>query len=198
MGLTTVTAATQEPISLSEIKDHLRLTSTSEDGLLAGFILAAREWVEGQTHTLCVTQTLDYTIDDGWPYIETNGLCRQRIELPVRPVASVTSVQYVDSNGATQTLATDQYVVRTDGPVPFIAPAYAVIWPTVRIQPAAITVRFVAGYAASDVPQSLIQAIRYLTAHMYANRDIVSMQQFTELPFALEAMVSPHRYSRFS
>jgi len=183
------------------MRDHLRITSTEEDGLLAAYILAARDWVENETKTRLVTQTLDYTIDYCWPHHVSGYYCNARIELPVRPVASVTSITYVDGNGATQTLNSSQYVFHADAAAPYIDAAYGVTWPTVRAQSAAITVRFVAGWAAPDVPHSLLQAIRFLTAHLYATREAVTTangaQQITEVPLALEAMISSHRYSRF-
>lgn len=198
MGLSVVTPPASDPISIIEAKDHVRATSNDEDGLIAGYVLAAREFVENDTHLRLITQTLDYTIDDGWPCAYARGYERTRIELPVRPLASVTSITYVDTAGATQTLAADQYVVRTDGPVPFIEPAYGVTWPSVRCQSAAITVRFVAGWAQSAVPASLLQAIRWLVGHQYDNREAVALNNLATLPLGLEAMLSPHRYVRLA
>lgn len=196
MGLSVLTPPAYDPLSLAEAKAHLELTSDDRDGLIAGYILAAREFVESATHRKLITQTLAYTIDDEWPYAEARGYCRQRIELPVQPVASVSSITYVDGNGSTQTLATDQYVVSTDGAVPFIEPAYGVTWPTVRYQPAAITVTFIAGSSLSDVPNQLMQAMRMLVAHAMANREAVSNGTLTEVPLGIEAYISSYRYTR--
>jgi uncharacterized phiE125 gp8 family phage protein len=199
VGLATVVPPDSDPLSLAEAKAHLRVTGNDEDGLIAGYILAAREFVENSTHRRLVTQTLDYTIDDGWPCVIARGYYRSRIELPVQPVASVTSITYVDADGASQTLAVDQYVVRTDGPVPFIEPAYGATWPGVRCQSAAITVRFIAGSAVAEVPNPLLQAIRLLVAHADANREaIASSGTFTEVPLGVEAFLSPYRYTRMA
>jgi uncharacterized phiE125 gp8 family phage protein len=199
VGLAVVTPPAADPLSLAEAKAHLRVTSSDEDGLIAGYILAAREYVENDTHLRLITQTLDYTIDDGWPCVIARGRYRTRIELPVKPVASVTSISYIDSSGAAQTLAADQYVVRTDGPVPFVEPAYGVSWPGVRSQSAAITVRFVAGTSVSDVPNPLMQAMRLLVAHANENREAVSASgTFVEVPLGVEAFLSPYRYTRMA
>lgn len=197
MGISVVTPPTSDPLSLIEAKDHLHVTETDQDGLIAGYILAAREFVENSTHLRLVTQTLDLTVDDGWPVVSVRGVCRTRIEFPVKPVQSVTSVTYVDGNGAPQTLAADQYTLSKDGAVHFIEPAYGVTWPTTRCQTAAITVRFVAGYAQAEVPPSLLQAIRWLVGHQYENREAVSAGTLNEIPLGLEAMISQHRFSRF-
>jgi uncharacterized phiE125 gp8 family phage protein len=198
VGLVTVTPPASDPLSLAEAKAHLRVTGTEEDGLLAGYILAAREFVENATHRRLVTQTLDFTVDDGWPCVIARGYYRSRIELPIQPVASVTSISYVDGSGATQTLASNQYVVRTDGPVAFIEPAYGVSWPSVRCQTAAITVRFVAGTAVADVPNPLMQAIRLLVAHANENREAVANGTFTEVPLGVEGYLSPYRFTRMA
>jgi uncharacterized phiE125 gp8 family phage protein len=197
VGLSVVTAPTFDPLSLLEAKDHARISSTDEDGLLAGYIFAAREWVESQTHLKLCTQTLDLTVDDGWPIVIARGMCRTRIEFPVKPVASVTQVTYVDANGGLQTLASNQYTLRNDGAVHYIEPVYNVTWPTVRCQTAAITVRFVAGWPLSDVPNPIIQALRLLFAHADRNREAVSNGTFTEVPLGVEAMISPYRFTRF-
>lgn len=159
MGISVVTGPTEEPVSLATVKDHLRHTITEEDGLLAGYILAARQYAENETRRAFVTQTCDYTIDCGWPCKVRDGYWRTRIELPYAPVSSVTSISYVDGNGATQTLASDQYVLGGNDSYAYIDPAYNIMWPTVRNQAAAITVRFIAGWSAANVPDPLRTAI---------------------------------------
>jgi uncharacterized phiE125 gp8 family phage protein len=199
VGLVVITPPASDPLSLAEAKAHLRVTSDDEDGIIAGYILAAREFVENATHRRLITQTLDYTIDDGWPCVIARGYYRTRIELPVQPVASVSSISYVDSAGATQTLSSSLYVVRTDGPVAFIEPAYDVSWPSVRCQTAAITVRFVAGTALSEVPNPLMQAMRLLVAHQYEQREAVNVGNIvTPMDLAVEAFLSPYRYTRMA
>lgn len=196
MALTVVTGPAQGAISLGEAKDHLRETNADQDGLIVGFIQSAQEFVENATRRKLITQTLDYTIDYDWPCLPLGSYVRQRIELPLMQIASVTSVTYLDSTGATQTLASNQYVVVANAPIPFIEPAYGVTWPTVQCQASAITVRFVAGTGLSDVPHSLMQAMRMLISHFYANREAVGAGNLSEVPIGVEAMLSPYRYSR--
>lgn len=47
--LTVVTAATVEPVTLVEAKAHLRVIHTSDDGMIAALLTAARETVELNT-----------------------------------------------------------------------------------------------------------------------------------------------------
>lgn len=197
MGLSLVTAPVSDPISLIEIKDHCRITDTDQDGLLAGFILAAREFIENDTHLKLITQTLDLSIDDGWPLVIARGCYRTRIEFPVKPVQSVTSVTYTDGNGSPATLSAGLYTLRNDGAVHFIEPTYGTTWPTVRQQTATITVRFVAGYQPEQVPNPLLQALRMLIGHANENREAVANGNFVEIPLGLEAFLSQYRYTRF-
>jgi uncharacterized phiE125 gp8 family phage protein len=196
MGLALVTGPTQAAMSLGEAKDHLRETNSEQDGLIVAFIQAAQDFVENSTRRKLITQTLDYTIDYEWPCLPLGSYVRHRIELPLMQIASVTSISYLDSSGATQTLATNQYVTALNAPIPYIEPAYGVTWPDVYCQPSAITVRFVAGTGLSDVPHSLMQAMRMLLSHFYANREAVSTGNFSEVPLGVESMLSPYRYSR--
>lgn len=187
MGLSVVTGPTSEPVTLSEAKAHCRIDISEDDGLLAGYILAARIFIEGETHRSIASKTYDYTIDYGWP---KRG-CSDWIELPVSPLVSVSSITYVNENGATQTLASNQYRVLTNRPRGVVIPAYDAVWPTVRYQPETITIRFVAGY--SNVPNDLCTALLMLVAHWYENRETVNAGSTTELPFTVQSIISGYR-----
>lgn len=162
MGISLVIGPASDPVSLSEARDHCRLDNNESDGLLAGYVLAARRYAEGYTRRAFVTQTWDATFDYHWPTV-----CGQiQIDLPLPPLASVSYVSYVGDYasyvgdiGVTQTLASNQYRVLTDGPFGRIVPAQGVSWPTVRWQRNAITVRFVAGWDPSAVPDEIRTAI---------------------------------------
>jgi uncharacterized phiE125 gp8 family phage protein len=199
VGLALVTGPALDPISLAEAKAHCEITSADRDGLIAGYVLSARQFVENECYLRLITQTLDYTMDEDWPC--SRSTYRQRIEFPIGPVQSITSVSYVDSAGATQTLSPSDYVTRNMGTknvsgLAFIEPAYGVSWPTVRCQSAAITVRFVAGWELSDVPNPLMQAMRMLIGHAVENREAMATGIFSQIPLGVEAFISPYRLSR--
>lgn len=155
MGISAVTGPDCEPVSLAHAREHCRIDDSDNDGLLAGYILAARRYAENYTRRAFITQTWDATFDGDWP--RERGM--PAIWLPLPPLASVTSVTYVDDGGQTQTLPSDQYRVLTDGTFGRIVPADGVSWPTVRRQDNAITVRFIAGWDAAAVPDEIRTAI---------------------------------------
>lgn len=191
MGLTLITAPTTEPLTLDEAKQHLRVDTSDDDGLIAGYILAARHWVESQAGPI-ISQTWDYTLEE-WPICDGE----YEIELPMKPVQSITSITYIDTNGDSQTLAADQYEAVLDDPTPSVVQAYGAVWPAVREKPAAITVRFVAGYGSiSSVPDPLRVAIMLLVGRFYEHREeVVVGVTPSQVPMGVEALISPYAYN---
>ena len=64
MGLQLVTPPAAEPVSLSEAKEHSRITGTDEDDLITTFIEAAREYCEEYQNRAYITQTWDLSLDE--------------------------------------------------------------------------------------------------------------------------------------
>ena len=62
-GIETVTAAADEPLGLTEVKDYLRLDDQVDDNFVRTFIIAAREWAENYTNRAFITRTLRFHID---------------------------------------------------------------------------------------------------------------------------------------
>lgn len=197
MGVMLVTAPTLDPVTIAEARAHCRADSAEEEGLIAGYILAARQHVETHLRRALLTQTWDLTIDEAWPLHHVAGRTRHRIVLPLPPLQSVVSITYVDTTGATQTLAADQYhVAKIDSGEWVIEPAYGVTWPTVRSQLAAITVRFIAGYGSNpgDIPEPIRQAMLLLIGSWFENREqVITGTIVAELPMGVEALLFPHR-----
>ncbi len=176
MSLFLVTAPSSEPVSLSELKLHLRVDSTTEDDLITGLNVAAREYAEAFTQRAIPPQTFDYKLD-AFP-------CGSEFYLPKAPCISVTSISYIDTNGDTQTLATTVY--GTDLPVGPQARAgriylkYQQVWPSTRDIPNAVTIRFVAGYAGTALTiASLTQSAGTATATVTAGHGLTNLQLVT-------------------
>lgn len=145
--------------------------NTTEDPTLVMLIAAARKHAEQHIGRYLVSQTLDATFD-GFPTDYTgwrDNPPRHAILLP--PLQSVTSITYVDTDGVSQTLATDQYLVDDASAPARIEPSYGNAWPSTREQANAVTVRFVAGYgAASAVPACIKQWMALRIKTLYDNR----------------------------
>lgn len=167
MGLTLVAAPELQPVSLELAKAHLRIDSTAEDIVVQGMIDAATQMVDGPDGNFglaLLTQTWDLWLGE-FP-------CGSVIELPLRPVQTITYLQYTDSDGVLQTVDTDDYVLDSKSMPPLIVPAYGASWEATQDIRNAVNVRFVAGFgdAVKDVPQRIIQAILLTVGHWYENR----------------------------
>ncbi len=190
-ALVLYSAPAQEPVSLDEAKAHLRLSGDADNAFLTRAVQAAREYLEGICWRAFINQTWDLVCDE-FP--------EDTLELAKGRLSSVTSVTYVDTAGATQTLATTEYQVDTKREPGRIAPAYEKSWPSTRAQFNAVTVRFVAGYGASpeSVPAAIRQAILILVAAMYENREPEVIGTISaEVRFSAHHLVAPYRLVRF-
>lgn len=193
MSLTLVTAPAPEPLTTDQAKLHLRVDSDEENTLIDTLILSARVWVEQFTHRALMTQTWDYKLD-AFP-------CGA-FELPLAPVASVTSITYVDTTGTSQTWSSSEYQTSLpSGPEAQrarIQPAYGYTYPLTRDQMDAVTVRFVAGYGATvqTIPDTFITAIKMLVEHWYTLRGPVMVgagNVITPVPLSVESMLWPFK-----
>jgi uncharacterized phiE125 gp8 family phage protein len=165
-----------EPVSLAELKLHLRIDHSDEDELLNAVLLTARERVEDFTGRALLTQTHDICLND-WP----DG---DYIELPYGNLQSVTSVKYKATDGTETTLTvTTDYLVETnkENRGRIVLP-YGESWPSDTLYPSnPITIRFVCGWTkASDVPYSIKAAIKLLAADYYNMREIHTDRQIFE------------------
>ena len=94
-----------EPVTLAEVKNHLRIAHDSENDLLQGLIRAAREDLERATGMALIDQTWRLVLD-GWP-LEGRAL------LARHPVKAVTSVTAFGSEGEARLIDPGSYQVDT-------------------------------------------------------------------------------------
>ena len=152
------------PVSLADMKLHLKIESgeTADDTLITTQISAATTYCQEFQHRSYVTQTRILYFD-AFPLM---------FSVPYPPLISVTSIQYVDTNGDTQTLDSGQYRVDAGNQPGRITEAYNATWPATRNLTNAVILTYSAGYgAAADVPDTVKAAIKLLVAHWYENRE---------------------------
>jgi len=160
-------AASAEPLDTVSAVEHLRAQGAGAESEIARLVSAARAYVENYTGTRLITQTLALRSDD-WADLEN---------LPVAPVQSITSISYVDTDGATQTLAGSVYDARLYGLAPTIVLKFNQVWPTIQMG-SLITVTAVVGYgAAANVPSDLMHALKLLLGDFYQFRETAQADQ---------------------
>lgn len=185
MALKQTSAPATEPVTLEEIKLHLRVDTEDEDDWLTARITAARVFCEEFQRRGFITQTWELWLD-AWPD-------KGYIEIPLPPLQSVTSVKYYDTDDTEATFSSDCYFVDSKSESGRIGLNYGEVWPSTTLRPMnGICVTFKAGYGdADDVPESVKQAMLLLIAHWYENRETVisSGAMPKEMPFSVEALL---------
>lgn len=140
-----ITAVTNEPVSLVEARLQCKVDSddTTHDAVLAALITSAREYAEQYTQRGMARQTLEMAFDAFPSYA---------FDLDRSPVASITSIRYIDNDGVEQTIAPANYSLSLYGLCNTVTPAYGYTWPTARAQRDAVKVLYVTGH--SQCPRS--------------------------------------------
>ena len=165
MALRLVTGPTTEPLTLTEAKAHLRVTTTDDDTYIAALIVAAREAAEQRTGRALFTQTWLRTLDS-FP---------DAIVLRRSPIQSVSFVKYVDTAGTLQTLAPAAYAVDTENEPGWVVPAYGYSWPVTYSTINAVTVQYLAGWSsAGAIPQTIKQWMLMRIGALYEIREAES------------------------
>lgn len=184
-GHWSVTAMSSTPaVTLAEVKRHLRIEEdfAQEDTTLQQYVAAATSLVEEMQGRQIMPATVALTLD--------NFPSGDEIKLPRAPLSSVSSISYVDVDGASQTFATTGYMADTVSEPGRVRLRYGQSWPSARTQPNGVTVTFVAGYSsASAVPATTKQAILLQAAHLYGNREGVSEVNLKSVPMSVERLI---------
>lgn len=162
--LTLISPPTNSPVSLDETKSFLRVDGSDDDALIATLIHAAVAGLDGERGELgraILSQT--------WR-LERDCFPRGALELPLPPTIAVDSVAYVDTTGASVTMAPADYAVTGAGSFGF-----ARVTPTSGCWPvgSSVSVTFRAGFgeAPEDVPADLRAAILARVALAYGLRE---------------------------
>jgi uncharacterized phiE125 gp8 family phage protein len=160
-----VTGPASEPITLVEAKQHARITQDNDDATIQRFIVTARETGEEYMNRGFFTQTWQMTLD--WWY--------DVMYLPrAAPLQSVTTVQYYDTAGALQTLATSIYDTDTVSRPARIVLKPGQNWPALqstRFTPRVIVTYVIGWTSVALIPERIKQGIRMYVAYLDCDRE---------------------------
>ncbi|QDU62167.1 Phage gp6-like head-tail connector protein [Planctomycetes bacterium Pan216] len=196
MSVSVVTPPTDEPVWIDDLRKHCRIPidDTDEDDLLAIYLGAARDWVEGFTRRAVMPQTLKLTlksfpVEEGW-YSATAP-----IELPRPPARELLSLDWFDQSGTLQSFDVDDLIVLTDREPAIVVPVPGVCWPVAQPRPDAVTLTWDAGYAsAAAVPDGIKNALLLVAASNYEQREATSDAKQTEVPYGAARLLWRHRF----
>lgn len=201
MELERVSPPGVEPVSVTEVKAHLRVSGSSEDTYIEALIKAATEHAESYLNRCLVQQTWAMILDK-WPTFP--------LAIPLPPLMSVEAINYYDATGVEHTLDAEVYYV-----VPGIGRGWVDLvsgksLPSTGLRRVGgVKITFVAGYEpvvteeddeevtdyVANIPQDIKHAILMLTAHWYENREDVmtDVRNVLPTPRAAEALLNMHR-----
>lgn len=193
-GLSLITPAASEPVTLAEAKLFAKIDVTDDDALVTELLLGARKLLEERWDWSFITQTWDYFLDcfpwesGSFPANADSELLQPPqgvqlvgggpIVLPRQPVISVTSIKYTDYLGVQLTVNSGDYTADvTNNRAPRILPNIGKFWPVVNLQVAnGVVVRFVSGYGnAAAVPEQAKLTIKKLVLYWYNSRSNVGV-----------------------
>ena len=188
MTIAELTPPAVEPITLAEVKAHLRLDSNDEDALLAGLVRAARLHLEGETGLCLILRGLRLYLD-GWPEGRV-------IHIGRGPVQTVETVTVYDELGAPVEVDAAGYVLDgTARPARLVLPARPASERAVN----GIEIDFTAGFGESgaDVPDTLKRALLLHVAAMYELRGVLALEdQPGAVPQGYDRLLAPYRMRR--
>jgi uncharacterized phiE125 gp8 family phage protein len=177
------------PVSLSDLKAHCRVDGDDSDLVLTGYLAGAVDHLDGWTGILgrcLVTQSWRQDYDQFMPIMR----------LPLGPVASVTSVTWRNSAGQLATVASDDYALQADDLGAYVRFKNGFIAPGDLYLTRAVSVTFVAGTPAEQVPAAIKVAIMLLVSHWNENREAVAERVMSEMPVGASALLAPYRRIR--
>lgn len=187
-----LTPPTDEPVTLAEVKEHLRVDGTDEDALLGRIITAARERIEHE-----IRRALQY---QKWvAYIKgcETGL---PVELP-RPRLVIADampllLEYRDTAGVWHESTDRNYQEFREPALLWITDQPSGIDSPRSPEDAVWRVTYWCGYGATagTVPGPIKQAIMLLVAHLFDRRDLVESGSKTyEVPKSLDWLIDCYR-----
>ncbi len=172
--------AESESLSLTDVRDHLRITTSDDDDSIRFMIASIRKQTEHHIGKTLVTSTWECKFDS----FETE------MNLPMGPIQSITTVAYTDTDGNGQTFTDYQYDSRGR-----LQAAYGYDWPSTREMYDAVTITYICGQThAGNVDEDIKHAMLLWigAADMSRENDIIGTI-ITEIPNSARDLLTTHR-----
>lgn len=216
-----ITPATGEQISLVQAREHLLIYFDGDspgdypdDSWLNGVgIPAARQHCEEWLKRSLAPQTIELALDS-FPGARLNGglgvtaldyatysyPAAAAIELHMGPVTALTSVKYIDGDGVEQTMPGAGYVFDNYNEPARVVLAANTAWPTTKVVPNAVKVRYVAGYdlpadspQTNPLPYAIRAAMLLVLSDLFEQRGNTAERQLYEVPLGVCSLLRPYQ-----
>lgn len=180
------------PVSVDELRTHLREDSSEQDVVLLAAIQAATAALDGWAGILgraLISQAWRQDFD-GFP-------AEPRLRLDLGDLISVTTVAYTDTAGVEKELSASLYSVHADAIGPYLRLRKGETWPATDEQDDAVRVTAVYGYGtdATSVPAPIRSAILLMAGDLFRAREASSGTPLVEhqMPLAAGKMIESYR-----
>lgn len=174
MALKLITAPATSPLSLDEVKAHLRVDHEDENAFIETLISAVTKHLDARDGWLgraLTEQTWELWLD-AFPASE--------IRIPLPPLQEIVSIKYDDVDGDEQTVDSDDYTVDTVNEPGWVVPNATFSWPDTLIGINTVRVRFICGYPdvggsplEVGTPAAILAAMKLMIGDLYAHRETV-------------------------
>lgn len=179
-----VTPAAAYLTDLTDLKAYLRIEGTDEDTILMNCIKAASIAIDRYCNRFFINTTIELTLD-GFGECPREPLqagyfvghkatflgMASEIDLPFRPISSITSIKTFDTDNTESTYSAANYQLDETGGRVYLNDG--AVWPTELRNREAVKIRYVAGYGADStaVPFDVRQAALQHAAKLYECRE---------------------------
>ena len=185
---TVISPPASTPVSVEDCKEDLRIEDsfTDDDALISSYIYAAAKLASEITGKKLINETIKLSLSS----------FTTEIDLKFLPVASITEIQYYDVDNVSQTLnVSDFYLYNYDQEGCLVVKDSTTL-PATYSRRDAVNITFVAGYGTdgTNIPVTILKAIRLIVAHWYENRSqsIIGFS-VAEIPYGVEVLLGSER-----
>jgi uncharacterized phiE125 gp8 family phage protein len=182
MNYTTITPPATEPVDLTELKQYLRITHDSEDGVLTTLLRTAREWMEQETHHILMRQRILVHVSFSLRNPKVRLMDgRTAVLMTVGPVHAVHHVHSIMVDGQKLLLRRDQYQWTPNGKSDLLITKVA--------DGVGMDIDCTAGYGPNqeDVPSFLRYQVLQCALHFYEHRDLKDVHLVSKMRECLGA-----------
>jgi uncharacterized phiE125 gp8 family phage protein len=174
-----------EPLTLAEVKSHLRITHSDDDTFISTLIIAARRMTE-QRYDLCLMPQSWSIYFDRWP---EDGI----FSLPLYPVAAIADLKIYGDDDVAATIDPAHYLLDVASKPSRLVLRRGRSFPPPGRRVNGIEIKLNCGFAA--VPAPIKQALLTMIGDLYANR---GDGQTSEMPFSAHELLAPYRQVRLT
>lgn len=183
------TPPTVEPLTLAEVKAHIRVTHNDDDIYISTLITSARRMIE-QSYDLCLLQQSWSVFLDRWP-------AEGAVTLPLFPLLSVVDIKIYGDDDVAATLDHAHYFLDAASRPARVTLRNGRTFPQPGRGVNGIEIKLITGFGASanTVPEAIKQALLMIISDWFASRGDVDAGAF---PATALTLLAPYRNVRLT